>query len=157
MTSPPASVDWDSTSHGVHNLDPRRFGIVNADSGAGIRLESLVSRCESQDEVRHERTSVNPSGHVALVSRKHRGTARAGRERFVQGEISPTPEAIIEEIAFNGWPNYARTKDVTQFDAAKEPDVIFRVDFEIGSEKRRIRIIIRKRSSSAAVLIDIST
>src|SRR5216110_2124323 len=132
MTSPPASVDWDITGYGVYNLDPCRFGIVNADPGAGIRLESLVSRCESQDEVRHERTSVDPSGHVALVSRKHRGTARAGCERFVQGEISPTPEAIIEEIAFNGWPNYARTKDVTQFDAAKETDVILGYVFGSG-------------------------
>src|SRR5436305_15152279 len=136
MTSPPAGVDWDFTGYRVHNLGPRRFGIVNADPGAGIRLESLVSRCESQDEVRHERTGVNPSGHVALVSRKLRGTARAGRERFVQGEVSPTPEAIIEEITFNGWPNYARTKDVTQFDAARETDVIFRVHVESRSEKR---------------------
>src|SRR5438034_2377353 len=112
MPSPPASVDWDLTGYGVHNLGPRRFGIVNADPGAGIRLESLVSRCESQDEVRHERTSVNPSGHVAPGSGKHGGTARAGRELFVQGEISPTPDAIIEEIEFNGRPNYARTKDV---------------------------------------------
>src|SRR5438094_9709786 len=123
MTSPPAGVDWDFTGYRVHNLGPRRFGIVNADPGAGIRLESLVSRCEWQDEVRHERTSINPSGHVALVSRTHRGTARAARERFVQGEISPTPEAIIEEIAFNGRPNYARTKNFTQSDAAKETDV----------------------------------
>ena len=51
MTCPPASVDWDSTGYGIYDLDPRRFGIVNADPGARIRLESLVSRCESQDEV----------------------------------------------------------------------------------------------------------
>src|SRR6266487_967549 len=130
MTSPPASVDWDITGHGVHNLDPRRFGIINAD--AGVRLESLVSTCESQNEVRHERTSVNPSGHVTLVGRKKRRAARGRGEGFIQSEISATSEAIIEEIAFNGWPNPARTKDVTQFDAAKETDVIFRVDFEIG-------------------------
>jgi hypothetical protein len=66
MTFPPASVDWDNTGHGVHNLDPRRFGIVNTDPGAGIRLESLVSRCESQYEVEHKRARIDPSGHVAL-------------------------------------------------------------------------------------------
>jgi len=32
------SVDWDSTSHGVHNLDPGRFGIVTSDARADIRL-----------------------------------------------------------------------------------------------------------------------
>ena len=41
MTSPPASVDRDSAGYGVDNLDPSRFGIVNADPGAGIRLESF--------------------------------------------------------------------------------------------------------------------
>ena len=29
------------------------------------------------------------------------------RERLIQGEISPTPKAIIKEIAFNGRPNYS--------------------------------------------------
>ena len=67
MTCPPASVDWDSTGYGVHNLDPRRFGIVNADAGARIRLKSLVSKCESQDEVCHERARIDPGGHVALL------------------------------------------------------------------------------------------
>ena len=66
MTCPAASVDWDSTSYWIPNLYTRRFGIVNADPGARIRLESLVSRCESQNEVRHERARIDPSGHVAL-------------------------------------------------------------------------------------------
>ena len=66
MTCSSASVDWDSTSYGIHDLDPRRFSIVNADTGARIRLKSLVSRCESQDEVRHERARIDPGGHVAL-------------------------------------------------------------------------------------------
>ena len=66
MTCSPASVDWDSTSYWIPNLDPRRFGIVNADPGAGIRLKFLVSRCESQDEVHHERARIDPGGHVAL-------------------------------------------------------------------------------------------
>ena len=64
MTCPPAGVDRDSTGYWIPNLDPRRFGIVNADPGAGIRLESSSS--ESQNEVRHERARIDPSGHVAL-------------------------------------------------------------------------------------------
>ena len=64
MTSPPASVDWDTTGYGVHNLYPGRFGIVNADPGARIRLEP--SKGESADKVPHKRARINPSGHVAL-------------------------------------------------------------------------------------------
>src|SRR5262249_37720431 len=129
------SVDWDSTSHGVLNLDAGRFSIVTADAGTDIRLELLISRRESQNEVRQERTSVNPSGHVPLASRKNRRAARARREHFVQGEVSPASEAIIKEISFNGWPNPARPKDVTEFEAAEETDVILRVHFESRSEK----------------------
>ena len=110
MTFPPASVDRDLTSYRVPDLDTCRFGIINADPAAGIRLESLVSRCESQDEVRHEHAGIDPGCHVGLPSRKLRRTARARRERLIQGEVSPTPEAIIKEIAFNGWPNYAEPK-----------------------------------------------
>ena len=102
MTCPSASVDWDSTGYGVPNLDPRRFGIVNADPGADIRLEFLVSRCESQDEVRHERTSIDPSGHVAL--------SYSVTKAIPQGEISATAKAIVKEVAFNRWTNYAMPK-----------------------------------------------
>src|SRR5678815_435030 len=130
MTFPPASVDWDVTSYRVPDLNTCRFGIVNADAAAGIRLELLISRRKSQNEVRHERAGIDPGGHVALASGKLRGSARARRERLVQGEVSPTPEAIIKEIAFNRWTNYAMSKDVTGFDAAKETDVIFRVHME---------------------------
>ena len=103
--------------------------------GAHIRLEFLVSRRESQNEVRHQRASIDPSGHVALGSPKLRGSTREGRERLIQGEISPTPKAIIKEVAFNRWTNYAHAKDVTEFNATKETDVIFRVHMEIRSEK----------------------
>src|SRR4029450_3190744 len=64
VTFAPASVDWNITGYGVHNLDPCRFGIVNADSAPDIRLES--SKRESPDEVRHERARIDKSGHVAL-------------------------------------------------------------------------------------------
>ena len=62
MTFPPASVDkgLGPTLTGVSDLDARRFGIVNANPGAGIRLEFLVSRCESQDEVPHEHAGIDP-------------------------------------------------------------------------------------------------
>jgi hypothetical protein len=42
-----ASVARDCTSYGVLDLDPRRFGVVNADSGAGIRLEPPIFRRDS--------------------------------------------------------------------------------------------------------------
>ena len=147
MTSSPASVDWDSTSYGIYDLGPRRFGIVNADARADVRLESLVSRCESQDEVRHKRAGIDPSGHVSLRHNVVKG--------IPQGEVGATPKAVIKEVAFNRWANYTRAKDVTEFDAAKEADVIFWVNFETVSEERRIRIIVRKSSVVAAVLIDV--
>ena len=147
MTSPPASVDWDSTSYGIYDLGPRRFGIVNADARASIRLKSLVSRCESQDEVRHKRARIDPSGHVSLCHNVVKG--------IPQGEVGATPKAVIKEIAFNRWANYTGAKDVTEFDAAKEADVIFWVNFETVSEERRIRIVIRKSPGATAVLIDV--
>ena len=137
MTCPPASVDWDPTGYGVHDLDPCRFGIVNADPAARIRLESLVSRCESQDEVRHERARIDPSSHVALSYNVINDIR--------QGEVSATPKAIVKEVAFNRWTNYARAKDVTEFDAAEKTDVIFRVDFQSVSETNSIRIILPKK------------
>src|SRR6266853_6929064 len=66
VTCPPASVDWDNTGHGVHNLDPRRLGIVNANAAAGIRLKSLVAPCEAEEEIPHKRARINPRSHVAL-------------------------------------------------------------------------------------------
>jgi len=147
MTSPAASVDRDSTSYGIYDLGPRRFGIVNADARADVRLESLVSRCESQDEVRHKRARIDPSGRVALRHNVVKG--------IPQGEVGATPKAVIKEITFNGRTNQTRTKDVTEFNAAKEADVIFWVNFETVSEERRIRIVIRKSPSVTAVLIDV--
>src|SRR5215469_5733339 len=64
VTSPPASVDRDSTGCWVSDLDSRGFGIVAANPGPAIWLKS--SKCESQDEIRHERPSINPCAHVAL-------------------------------------------------------------------------------------------
>src|SRR5262249_23803569 len=144
------------------DLDPRRFGVVNADPGAGIRLEPPSFGRNSQNEVKHKGAGIDPSCHVALVSRKLCGTAHARRERLVQGEISPTPKAIVEEISLNRGTNYARAKDVTQFDAAVKPDVIFRADVQSGSEKLWVviprKVVIRVNTEvavSATVLIDI--
>src|SRR6266480_2819913 len=64
VTFAPASVEYEITSFGVHNVDPCRFGIVNADSAPDIRLE--FSKRESPDEVRHERARIDPTSHVAL-------------------------------------------------------------------------------------------
>ena len=124
MTCPTASVDRDTTGYGIPNLDPRRFGIVNADPRAGIRLKSSVSRCESQDEVRHERARIDPGGHVALCYNVTKA--------IPQGEVSATAKAIIKEVAFNRWTNYARAKDVTEFNAAEKADVILRRDLQSG-------------------------
>ena len=124
MTCPSASVDWDSTGYWIPNLDPRRFGIVNADAAARIRLKSSVSRCESQDEVRHERARIDPSGHVALCYNVIKAIS--------QGEVSATAKAIVKEVAFNRWTNYARAKDVTEFNAAEKADVILRGDLQSG-------------------------
>src|SRR4029453_13997949 len=153
MTFPPASVAWDSTGSWIPNLDPRRFGIVNADPGARIRLKSSVSRCESQDEVRHERARIDPGGHVALCY--------SVTKAIPQGKVSATAKAVVKEIAFNRWTNYARSKDVTEFNTAVKADVILRVDLQSGI-KIPIGYVVnavftRKRSGVAAVLIDVRT
>ena len=49
-----------------------------------------------------------------------------------QGEVSATAKAIVKEVAFNRWTNYARAKDVTEFNAAEKADVILRVDLQSG-------------------------
>ena len=123
-----ASVDGDSTSYGIYDLDPRRFGIVNTDPRSGIRLESLVSGRESQDEVEHERAGVDPRGHVSLRQNVVKGIS--------QREVSATPKAVVKEVAFNRGTNYARAKDVTEFNAAEKADVIFRIESESVSEAR---------------------
>src|SRR6478672_10912934 len=151
MTCSSASVDRDSTSYGIYDLDPRRFGIVNADAGSGIRLESLVSGCESQDEVRHERARIDPSGHVALCYNVIKA--------IPEGEVSATAKAIVKEVAFDRWTNYARAKDVTEFNAAEKADIILRGDLQSGI-KIPIgyvvnAVVARKRSVSAAVLKDV--
>jgi hypothetical protein len=151
MTCPTASVDWDTTGYWIPNLDPSRFGVVNADPGACIRLKSLVSRCESQDEVRHERARIDPSGHVALCD--------SVTKAIIQGEVSATAKAIVKEIAFNRWTNYARAKHVTEFNAAVKTDVILRRDVQSGIKIPiglvQKSVVSRKRSVSAAVLKDI--
>ena len=140
MTCPPPVLTGTSTGYGVPNLDPRRFGIVNADPAARIRLKS--SRCESQDEVRHERARIDPSSHVALCNNVTKA--------IPQGEVSATAKAIVKEIAFNRWTNYARAKDVTEFNAAVKADVILRRDLQSGI---KIPIgCVQNRSSAVNVL-----
>src|SRR5437762_5449891 len=151
MTCTAASVDWDSTGYWIPNFDPRSFGIVNANPGAGIRLKSSVSRCKSQDEVRHERACIDPSGHVALCY--------SVTKAIFQGKVSATAKAIVKKVAFNRWTNYAAAKDVTEFNAAVKADVILRVDLQSGT-KIPISYVVNavvsgKRSGVAAVLINV--
>src|SRR5262249_21682735 len=68
MTFPTAGVDWGCAGHGVLDLDARRFGVVNADPGASIRLELPSWGPKSQNDVKHKGAGIDPSGHVALVS-----------------------------------------------------------------------------------------
>ena len=99
----------------------------------------------------HERARIDPSGHVALCYNVIKA--------IPQGEVSATAKAIVKEVAFNRWTNYARAKDVTEFKAAEKADVILRVDLQSGI-KIPIgyvvnAVVTRKRSGSAAVLIDV--
>ena len=76
-----------------------------------------------------------------------------------QGEVSATAKAIVKEVAFDRWTNYARAKDVTEFNAAEKADVILRVDRQSGI-KIPIgyvvnAVVTRKHSGIAAVLIDV--
>src|SRR5215471_20615210 len=116
MISPPASVDRYSAGHWVRDLDPRSFGVVNADPGAGIRLELPSWRPKSQNEVKHKGGRINPSGHVALCNEI--------TIRFPQREVGATPKAIVEPVALNCWTNNARAKDITELDSTIKPDVI---------------------------------
>src|SRR6516225_3785819 len=63
-----SSVDGGCAGHGVLDLDPRRFGVVNADPCAGIRLELPSWGPKSKNDVKHKGAAIDPSGHVALVS-----------------------------------------------------------------------------------------
>src|SRR6476620_8802236 len=128
VISPPASVDGDSAGIGVCELGARRFGIIDADPSADIRLEFLVSRCESQDKVPHERARINPSSHVPLCQHI--------TKRIPQGEVGAAAKAIVKEVAFNRWTNYTGAKNVAEFDAAEKADVIFWVHFESVSEAK---------------------
>ena len=99
----------------------------------------------------HERARIDPGGHVALSYNVIKA--------IPQGEVSATAKAIVKEVAFNRGTNYARAEDVTEFNAAEKADVILRVDLQSGIKIPigwvDIAVVTRKRSGSAAVLIDI--
>src|SRR5438105_15749750 len=125
MTSPSATAKILTLAL---KLETRGFRIIDADPGAGIRLEFLVSRCESQYEVRHERARINPRSRVPLCQKI--------TVCFPQGEVTAAPNAIVKEVAFNRWTNYTRSENVTEFNAAKKSDVIFGIDSESVSEAK---------------------
>src|SRR4029077_15858877 len=106
----------------------RGFGVVNADPGASIRLEPPTLGRDSQNEVEHERARIDPGGHVALCY----NVVKA----IPQGEVGATAKAIVKEVAFNRGTNYARAKDVTEFNAAEKANVIFRINSESVSETK---------------------
>src|SRR5262245_22826711 len=54
VTCASASVNRNSACYRVCNLEARRLGIVNADPGAGIRLEPTIFGGNSQNEVKHK-------------------------------------------------------------------------------------------------------
>src|SRR5262245_60726823 len=112
VTCATASVDRNSTGYRIYDLDPSRFGIVNADPGAGIRLEPAVFGRNSQNEVKHKGARINPSGRVALCHNIIKW--------IPQGEIGTAAKAIVEEIAFHRWTNYPRAKDIAELNAAEK-------------------------------------
>ena len=57
-------------------------------------------------------------------------------QEIPQGEVTATPKAIVKEVAFNRWTNYTRAKNVTEFNAAKKSDVIFRAEFQSVSKAK---------------------
>ena len=136
MTSPSTVAE---ASMRAGEVEPGRFGIVNADACADVCLKP--SKCESPDEVPHERASVDKGSRTGLpeyvsVCKPH-------------GRISATSEAIVKKVAFNGGTKYACSKDVAEFDTTEETDIIFWAD------TKSISKVVRKSSISAAVLIDI--
>jgi hypothetical protein len=143
-----ASVDWDPARYRIYNFDACGFGVVNADTGARIWLEPAILGSNSQNEIKHKGTRINPSGRIALCYDIIKW--------IPESEIGTASETVVEEIAFHGWTNYARAKDITQLNAAKKSDVIFWIHVKAVSKERIVRIILCKRSVVTAVLIDIS-
>ena len=121
------SAGAEATAGGA-DVDTRGFRVVNADPGAGIRLEPPTLGRDSQNEVKHKGASVNSAIHAAAAYYIPIG--------FSQGEVSAALKPVVKEIAFNGRTKYTPAKDVTEFDAAEKTDVIFWVHFETVSEKR---------------------
>jgi hypothetical protein len=123
VTLPSASAQ---TAVRALKVGTRGFRKVDAHAGSGVRLEP--SKGESQDEIPHKCAAIDPGSHAAASECVPKG--------IPQTEVSAPPEAIIKEVTFNGWTNYACAKDVTEFNAAEKPDVILRRDGERVSEER---------------------
>ena len=120
-------------------VDPGGFGKVNADACAGVWLK--FSKGEAPNEISHECSGVNKASRAGLseyvpVWKPHRG-------------ISTTSEAVVKEVAFNGWTKYPCAKDVTELNAAEKPDVILRANRESVSKA------ICEKSVTSPILIDV--
>lgn len=126
MTLPTASIKGAKASS--VELGTRGFRVINANASSGIRLKPPTLGRDSQNEVKHKRAGINPGSPASVCD--------LNTSRVEDAEVSATPKAIIKEVALNRWTNYARAKDVTEFDATEETDVIFRRDVETISEER---------------------
>ena len=75
------------------NIDPSRFGIVNADARPDVWLEA--SERESPDEIPHERTGVN--------KRSRTGVSHLSAIHQCQSGVSATPEAVTLIVQAHTW------------------------------------------------------
>jgi len=120
-------------------VEPGGFGKVNADASADVWLK--FSKGEAPNKIRHECSGVNKA-------------SRAGLSEYVpvwkpHGGISATSEAVVKEVAFNGWTKHACAKDVAELNAAEKADVILRANRESVSKA------ICEKSVTAPVLINV--
>jgi hypothetical protein len=121
-------------------LETRRFRIIDADPGAEIRLEFLVSRCESQYEVRHECARVDPLVRLLLRNTSPSGSLNV-KWRHRESHCKRNRLQPLDELR----PCQRRSRAY----AAEKADVILRAKRESVSK------LICENSVSAAVLINV--
>ena len=88
MISPAASVEGFAV--GPCERETIGFRVVNADPGTGIRLEPLIARRKSQNEVPQPDATVNPVTRAAASDDI--------TIRFPQGEVSVSVKAVIKGV-----------------------------------------------------------
>ena len=88
VTCPAASAEGFAV--GSCEIETSEFRVVNADSTADIRLEPLIARRESQNEVRQPHATVKPVARA--------GGADEITIGFPQGEIGVSVKAVVKGI-----------------------------------------------------------